>query len=160
MPTSTVNLGRVKGDAATITVGNVTMGESGSNPIISARVTPGGTSGDKTLDFTIPMGPVGPQPSITIVNDSTNSITLSNQNNNAIIRCTATNSVLVTVPSTLATGFSCMVIQAGTGQITFVQGSGATLNSFGNLFTTAGQHAPASIIHVGAGVYNLSGNLV
>jgi Ca2+-binding RTX toxin-like protein len=156
MPTSTVNLGRVKGDAATIAIGTVTMGESGSDPIVNNV----GDSGDAILDFTIPMGPVGPQPSITIVNDSTNSITLSDQNNNAIIRCTAADSVLVTVPSTLATGFSCMVIQAGTGLVTFQGGSGATLNSFGNLFTTAGQHAPASIIHVGAGVYNLSGNLV
>jgi hypothetical protein len=53
-----------------------------------------------------------------------------------------------------------MVIQAGTGRVTFQQGSGATLNSFGNLLSTAGQHAPASLMRVGAGVYNLSGNLV
>jgi hypothetical protein len=53
-----------------------------------------------------------------------------------------------------------MVIQAGTGQVTFVAGSGTTLNSFGNLLRTAGQHAPASLIRVASGMYNLSGNLI
>lgn len=105
-------------------------------------------------------GPIGPQPSLIVVDNAGTSITLSDTYNNAVVRCTASTAVAITVPSTLVAGFSCMVIQAGTGQVTFAAGSGATINSFGNLLKTAGQHAPASIIQVGSGMYNLSGNLI
>ena len=105
-------------------------------------------------------GPTGPQPSLTITDNATTSITLADGMNNTVVRCTAATAVTVTVPSTLTAGFSCMVIQAGAGQVTFAAGSGTTLNSFGALLKTAGQHAPASLIRVGSGVYNLSGNLV
>ena len=105
-------------------------------------------------------GEVGPEPSLNVTDNAGTSITLTDTDNNKIVRCTASSAVTITVPSTLAAGFSCMVIQAGAGQITFTAGSGATLNSFGNLLKTAGQHAPASVIRVGAGVYNLSGNLI
>ena len=105
-------------------------------------------------------GPTGPEPTLNVVDNAATTITLSELNNNRIVRCTAATAVTVTVPSTLAAGFSCMVIQAGAGQVTFAAGSGATLNSFGALLRTAGQHAPASLIRVGSGVYNLSGNLV
>jgi hypothetical protein len=102
-------------------------------------------------------GPTGPEPSLTIADNANTSITLADTDNNKVIRCTASSAVTITVPSTLAAGFSCMVIQAGTGQVTF---AGTGINSFGNLLKTAGQHAPASLIRVGAGIYNLSGNLV
>ena len=105
-------------------------------------------------------GPAGPEPSLTIADNSATSITLADSDNNTVIRCTTSSAVTITVPSTLAAGFSCMVIQEGAGQVTFAQGSGATLNSFGNLLKTAGQHAPASLMRVASGVYNLSGNLV
>lgn len=105
-------------------------------------------------------GATGPEPSLNVVDNAATSITLADTDNNKIIRCTAATAVTITVPSTLAVGFSCMLIQAGAGQVTFAAGSSATLNSFGNLLKTAGQHAPASLIRVGAGIYNLSGNLV
>jgi hypothetical protein len=105
-------------------------------------------------------GPTGPEPSLTIADNSATAITLADTDNNRVIRCTASSAVTITVPSTLAAGFSCMVIQAGTGRVTFVAGSGATINSFGNLLATAGQHAPASLMRLASGVYNLSGNLV
>ena len=105
-------------------------------------------------------GPTGPEPSLTIADNSATAITLADTDNNRVIRCTASSAVTLTVPSTLAAGFSCMVIQAGTGRVTFQAGSGATINSFGNLLAAAGQHAPASLMRVASGVYNLSGNLV
>jgi parallel beta-helix repeat protein len=150
------------GDAATITLGTVSTGTAGSN----VSITNTGTTGDAVFNFTIPRGdkgetgstgPVGPEPSLTITDNANTSITLADSDNNRVIRCTASSAVTITVPSTLAAGFSCMVIQAGTGQVTF---AGTGINSFGNLLKTAGQHAPASLIRVGAGVYNLSGNLV
>lgn len=119
-----------------------------------------GATGDQGPQGPIGLtGPAGPMPSLNIADNSATSITLADADNNKIIRCTAATAVTITVPSTLAAGFSCMVIQAGAGQVTFAAGSGATLNSYGNLLKTAGQHAPASLIQVGAGIYNLSGNL-
>jgi hypothetical protein len=106
-----------------------------------------------------PQGLTGPEPSLKVTDNAATEITLADTDNNKIVRCTASSAVTVTVPSTLAAGFSCMVIQAGIGQAKFQAGSGATLNSFGNLLKTAGQHAPASIIRLGPGIYNLSGNL-
>jgi hypothetical protein len=144
------------GTAATIAVGSVATGAAGS----SVTINNSGTSAAAVFDFSIPRGDTGPEPSLNIINDANTSITLDDTNNNRIIRCTASTTVTVTVPSTLAAGFSCMVIQAGTGQVTFVAGSGTTLNSFGNLLRTAGQHAPASLIRVASGMYNLSGNLI
>jgi hypothetical protein len=105
-------------------------------------------------------GPTGPEPSLTIADNSATAITLADTDNNRVVRCTASTAVTITVPSTLAAGFSCMVIQAGTGRVTFQAGAGATINSFGSLLATAGQHAPASLMRVGAGIYNLSGNLI
>lgn len=104
-------------------------------------------------------GPVGPEPSLNVTDNAGTSITLADTDNNKIVRCTASSAVTITVPSTLAAGFSCMVIQAGAGQITFAAGSGATLNSYGNFLKTAGQYAPASLIRVASATYNISGNL-
>jgi hypothetical protein len=105
-------------------------------------------------------GPTGPEPSLTIADNAATSISLADSDNNRVIRCTASSAVTITVPSTLAAGFSCMIIQAGTGRVTLQAGAGTTINSFGSLLSTAGQHAPASLIRVASGMYNLSGNLV
>ena len=137
----------------TLNLGKVTGATGPAGPT-------GSTGPQGAVGATGATGATGPEPSLTIANNAATSITLANTDNNRVVRCTASSAVTITVPSTLATGFSCMVIQAGTGQVTFAQGSGATINSFGNLLRTAGQHAPASLMCVASGVYNLSGNLV
>ena len=153
MPTGATGATGATGTAATIAVGTVTTGEASS----SVTINNSGTSGAAVFDFSIPRGP---QPSITITDTALTSVTLSDSDNNTVVRCTASTAVTLTVPSTLAAGFSCMVIQAGTGQVTITAGAGTTLNSFGTLLKTAGQHAPASIIRVASGMYNVSGNLI
>ena len=136
------------------------IGETGPQ----GNVGPVGAEGPQGVQGVIgATGPQGPQPSLTVVDNAATTITLADSDNNSVIRCTSATAVTITVPSSLAAGFSCMVIQAGVGQVTFQAGlvpTAATLNSFGNLLKTAGQHAPASIIRVGSGVYNLSGNLI
>jgi hypothetical protein len=153
IPTGQTGATGPTGAAATISVGSVATGDAGTN----ASVTNSGTSGAAIFDFSIPRGP---QPSLVITDNSNTSITLSDSDNNSVVRCTASSAVTVTVPSTLAAGFSCMIIQAGTGRVTLQAGAGTTINSFGSLLSTAGQHAPASLIRVASGMYNLSGNLV
>ena len=150
------------GPANSLSIAGVTTGAAGS----SASVSIGGTSPSQTLTFEIPrgdqgiQGATGPQPSLVVADNANTAITLADADNNTVIRCTSSSAVTITIPSTLAAGFSCMVIQAGTGQITLAAGVGSTLNSFGSLVKTAGQHAPASIIRVASAIYNLSGNLV
>jgi hypothetical protein len=150
------------GPANTLTITSTTTGDAGTDAAVSIS----GTAPNQSLSFTIPRGdtgaegPTGPEPSLSVVDNSSNTITLTTLNNNRIIRCTASSAVTITVPSSLPAGFSCMVIQGGTGQITFQAGAGATLNSFGSLLRTAGQHAPASIMRVAGSTYNLSGNLI
>lgn len=79
---------------------------------------------------------------------------------NAVIRSTA-GAITVTVNNVLVKqGDKIDFIQAGTGQITFVAGSGVTLNSASSANKTNKQFAGASIIFGGAGVYYLVGNIV
>ena len=96
---------------------------------------------------------------VTITDNANTSITLADSDSGGVLRCTAATAVTITVPSTLASGFNVLIIQAGAGQVTISAGSGTTINSYASLVKTAGQHAGASLIRVAAGTYNLSGNL-
>jgi hypothetical protein len=98
----------------------------------------------------------------TVVQNANTTIELADSDSGTIIELTGTGAVNITVPSGLATGFNCMVVQQGSGvtTTTFVQGSGATLNSYGGLLKLAGRYAAASVVRlVGASTYNLSGTL-
>jgi hypothetical protein len=141
-------------------VGDTPFDGSSFWDLLAAKGDEGDVGATGPTGPTGPTGLTGPEPSLTIADNAATAITLADSDNNRVVRCTASSAVTITVPSTLEAGFSCMVIQAGTGRVTFVAGSGATINSFGNLLATAGQHAPASLMRVASGVYNLSGNLV
>jgi hypothetical protein len=95
----------------------------------------------------------------TVADNAGTTINLSASDSGTVVRCTASTAVTVNVPGDLGVGFNCLVIQAGTGQVTLAGTTGATLNSFGSLLKTAGRHATASIIRVASSMYNISGNL-
>jgi hypothetical protein len=69
-----------------------------------------------------------------IDNSKSASFTLASADNNKVFLITSASAVTITVPSTLAVGFSCHVIQGGAGTLTFT-GSGVTLNSANGLTT-------------------------
>ena len=69
-----------------------------------------------------------------IDNSKSASFTLAAADNNKVFLITSASAVTITVPSTLAVGFSCQVIQGGAGTLTFA-GSGVTLNSANGLTT-------------------------
>lgn len=69
-----------------------------------------------------------------IDNSKSASFTLSSADNNKVFLITSASAVTITVPATLAVGFSCQVIQGGAGTLTFA-GSGVTLNSANGLTT-------------------------
>lgn len=62
------------------------------------------------------------------------SFSLAAADNNKLFFINSASSVTVTVPATLPVGFSCQLIQTGTGTISFA-GSGTTLNSANGLTT-------------------------
>lgn len=73
-----------------------------------------------------------------VIDSSRNtSFSLAAADNNKLFFINSASAVTVTVPTTLPVGFSCQLIQSGTGTISFVAGSGTTLNSANGLTTRA-----------------------
>ena len=83
--------------------------------------------------------------------------TLTAMDNGKIISCTSNSAVTITVPA-LTSGFNCLIVQRGTGQVTLVNGGG-TVNNRYNFTKTAGQHAIMSLVSVAAGVFISSGDM-
>lgn len=78
--------------------------------------------------------------------------------NNKGKRFTATTDAIVTLPN-LAVGTTIKFTQASSGRMTFVAGSGATIESFGGFTKSAGAAAAVFAQIEVAGVWNLSGAL-
>ena len=73
--------------------------------------------------------------------------------NGMILRCTS--AITLSLPSTgIPEGFNCMILQSGSGQVTF----SGTFNNRNNFTKTAGQYAIATILYVG-GIYIVSGEM-
>ena len=83
--------------------------------------------------------------------------TLTATDNGKIISCTSNSAVTITVPA-LTSGFNCLIVQRGTGQIT-LSASGSTINNRYNFNKTAGQHAIMSLLSVAAGIFISSGDM-
>ena len=73
---------------------------------------------------------------IIIDNSKSSSFNLASIDNNKVFLITTASAITVTVPTSLPVGFSCQIIQGGTGSITLA-GSGVTLNSSNGLTTRA-----------------------
>ena len=69
-----------------------------------------------------------------IDNSRAASFTLAATDTNKLFLITSSSTLTVTVPNTLPVGFSCQIIQAGTGMITLL-GSSVNLNSANGLST-------------------------
>ena len=93
-----------------------------------------------------------------IVTEAGTSKTLSASDNGKVIYCTSNSAVTINTATGLGAGFSCVVLQGGTGQITFSQGASTTLVSFANLLKSAGQYAMVSLVCPVANTFVLSGS--
>lgn len=69
------------------------------------------------------------------------------------------SAITLTVPSGLATGFFCNIMQKGAGQVT-IAASGTTVNNADNATKTEKRWALASIIQIGTNIYVTDGRLV
>lgn len=95
----------------------------------------------------------------TVVDNAGTSITLTAADSGTIIRTTSSSAVTVNLPaSDPGAGFNVMVIQSGSGQVTFAA-NGNTLNSANSYLKIGVQHGSASLIRTATSTYNLSGYL-
>ena len=87
------------------------------------------------------------------------SLTLDNDDNGTIINVTTTSAAItIQVPSGLATGFNCMIIQTGDETVTLDDNSDATTLNARNGLKTAGRYAIVTLVHIGSNVYVVSGD--
>jgi hypothetical protein len=80
-----------------------------------------------------------------VINSQTGtSYTLQASDNGKIVECNNASAITVTVPTSLGSGFNCVVVQLGAGQVTLSPSSTTLRNRNG--LKTAGQYAAVSIL--------------
>ena len=85
--------------------------------------------------------------------------TLTNDDNGTVVVMNSGSAIKVIVPSGLATGFNCSVIQKGAGQVEFDNNSGAsTINNRQSHTKINGQYGVASIVAYDTDTYILAGD--
>ena len=87
------------------------------------------------------------------------SYTLAATDNAEVIQTTAASAITITIPAGLPTGFNCMVLQYGAGQVTFAAGSGVTVINRNSYTKTLGQYSIATVLHLGSNIVVISGEL-
>jgi hypothetical protein len=100
---------------------------------------------------TIAAGTASPDP--VVVGESRS---LSDSDFGGVLSCTA--ELTLTIPAGLTAGFYCAIEQAGTGQVTFSAGEGATLRNVDGESKTASQYAVVGLVNVASETYNLVGS--
>ena len=93
-----------------------------------------------------------------LTSSSSSTYILSISDNGKIITIDNVSSITVTVPTGLPSGFNCMFVQKGDGQITF-SALGTVLNNRSNYTKTAGKYAIATVVHLGSNVFITSGDM-
>lgn len=84
--------------------------------------------------------------------------TLAATDNGKILQFTSASAITLTLPSSgLPAGFNCMVIQMGTGQVTF--SGGATIYNRNSFTKTAGQYSIVTILYLSASTAITSGEM-
>jgi hypothetical protein len=106
----------------------------------------------------IPSGAIVPQNV-----DFSTSITVAASDNSVFKNSTSATPVTVTLPNNMTQNWNTMVHQAGAGQVTFVAGSGATLNNRLGQYRCAGQFSVCAVFCVSnvggtSAVYTLAGD--
>ena len=95
-----------------------------------------------------------------IVANAAAAFTLTAAENGATLRFTSASAVTLTVAAGLGAGFSCAIVQSGTGVITLAPAVGVVLGHPQNMFRTAGRHARVELLAVAANELVVSGALV
>ena len=114
---------------------------TGGNVSIAGNLTGGNSATSKLSGF------------VSNVSAEASNRAIAITDNGMILRCTS--AITLSLPSTgIPEGFNCMILQSGSGQVTF----SGTFNNRNNFTKTAGQYAIATILYVG-GIYIVSGEM-
>jgi len=84
--------------------------------------------------------------------------TLAASDNGTVIVCSSGSATTITVPTGLPAGFNCMIVQTGSGQVTF-NASSTTLNNRNGL-KTAAQYAMMTLVNYSSNTFVVSGDTV
>ena len=93
------------------------------------------------------------------INTISTSVSLAATDNAEVIQSNAASAIIITIPTGLPTGFNCMVLQYGAGQITFSGASGVTIINRNGYTKSIGQYALVTILHIGSNNVIISGEL-
>lgn len=93
------------------------------------------------------------------INSISTSYQIAATDNSEVVQSNATSAITVTIPAGLPTGFNCMVLQYGAGQITFSPAAGVTLINRNSYNKSIGQYALVTLLHIGSNVVIISGEL-
>lgn len=131
-------------------------GPQGITGLDGATGPTGPTGGNGPPGATGAAGPTGPiSGGINVQNGTT--YTLAPSDNGFVLAFTNASAINLTIPSGLGSPFSCLIIQTGTGQITWIA-FGTTVTNRSGFTKTAGQGAIISLISVAANVLYLGGD--
>lgn len=101
--------------AAMVGLGNVTNTSDANKPVSTAQQTAIDAKANALDTYNFQTG---------------TTYTLQASDLGKIVVLTNAAAITVTVPNSLVAGFNCLTRQGGAGQVTFVAGSGATLNAY------------------------------
>lgn len=96
---------------------------------------------------------------ITVESNANTTYQLTATDNGKVKVFTAAAAVTVTVPTGLGAGFSCTLVQGGSGAVTLQAGAGAAVSSLDGSLTTSGQNAAVSLLPLGTDSYLALGAL-
>ena len=140
------------------TVGTITAGTWSGTAIAIANGGTGATTAPTALTN------LGAAPINATINSPTGSYTLTSSDNGKVI--VLSNSSLVdaaaitlTVPTGLAAGFNCMIVQKGAGIVTIVAAGGATVTNRSGFTKTGGQNAIVTILSIASNYFITGGDM-
>lgn len=84
--------------------------------------------------------------------------TLQGSDHGGIVTLSNASPVTVTVPAGLGTGFNCLLIQIGAGQVTITAGAGAAIHNRQSHAKIAGQYGIATLAAYAANTFVLGGD--
>lgn len=148
-------------DGSGIFNGQLLIGSSGENAFVQGSVIGNSgvtiNSGAGTLSFSVTANTFQPLPAFRLITGTADTPTSSD---NALKVITTNNATTtITLQSGLASNFSLMLIQGGTGLVTFTTGAGTTINSLGSLVSVSGRYGVVNVLATGQDKFLLYGDL-
>jgi hypothetical protein len=136
------------------TVGTITAGTWSGTAIAIANGGTGATTAPTALTN------LGAAPINANLNDQTGTAyTLTSLDNGKVVTLNNASAITLTVPTGLAAGFNCMIVQKGAGLVTIVASGGATVTNRSGFTKTGGQNAIVTILSIASNYFITGGDM-